>query len=162
MYGLAPAIGYRQGGRLAGTVGDTSSIPPSGHPLHHLLHRFTAFAGIGAIGTLCHFLVLTLCVDGLRLGPVAGSSLGAIAGALVNYWLNYHWNYRSRRRHRVALTRFLVVATIGFSLNALAMEALAVRLGLHYLLAQGLATAFVLVWNFSANHWWTFRGEAPR
>jgi putative flippase GtrA len=35
---------------------------------------------------------------------------------------------------------------------ALAMQAP----GLHYLAAQVVATAFVLVWNFAANRLWTF------
>jgi putative flippase GtrA len=29
--------------------------------------------------------------------------------------------------------------------------------GMQYLLAQFVTTAIVLVWNFSANRWWTFR-----
>lgn len=123
---------------------------------------FLTFAAFGVLGTLCHFAVLALGVDVLGMGPVAGSSLGAIAGALVNYALNYRWNYRSQAEHRVALTRFLAVAGVGFVLNALGMEVLAVRLGIYYLLAQAITTALVLLWNFSANHFWTFGADVRR
>ena len=123
--------------------------------------RFVTFSGLGAIGTLLHFLVLGIAVSGMGLSPVAGSSLGALAGALTNYLLNYHVNYRSRERHRVALPRFLLIAATGFVLNGLLMgELTAAAWHLNYLVAQIVTSVTVLLWNFSANHLWTFRPRA--
>ena len=36
-----------------------------------------------------------------------------------------------------------------------------IKMGVHYLLAQVLATSFVLVWNFVSNSKWTFRTRGP-
>jgi putative flippase GtrA len=42
-------------------------------------------------------------------------------------------------------------------LNAATMSIGVYVLALHYLLAQAVATGFVLVWTYGANRYWTFR-----
>ncbi|MCB1933540.1 MAG: GtrA family protein [Candidatus Accumulibacter sp.] len=121
-----------------------------------LLRQFLSFALIGVLGTATHFLVLYALVSLLGLGPLAGSSLGALAGALVNYGLNYRLTFRSRRKHRDALPRFAVVAGGGWLLNGALMAILLSRLDIHYLLVQVIVSGIVLVWNFLANRFWTF------
>ena len=59
-------------------------------------------------------------------------------------------------RHSVGLPRFLLVAAVGFVLNAALMAWMTASLGIHYLVAQVLATLLVLLWNFAANRHWTF------
>jgi putative flippase GtrA len=121
--------------------------------------KFIKFSALGLLGTGIHMLVLIFGVDVLGLGPVVSSSLGAIAGALTNYWLNYKFNYRSSSRHRDSLPRFMAIASIGFVLNALGMQFLANVQGWNYLLSQIITTGTVLLWNFSLNHFWTFRNH---
>ena len=121
-----------------------------------VLRRLVAFAGIGVLGTGLHFAVLVSAVRGAGIGPVPASCGGALAGALLNYGLNHRFNYRSQRAHRQALPRFLLIATVAFALNAALMALGTGVLGLNYLLAQGLTSALVLGWTFSANHRWSF------
>ena len=125
-----------------------------------LLPQFLSFALIGLVGTAAHFLVLYTLVAQFELGPVLASSVGAVTGALVNYGLNYRLTFRSRKRHRDALPKFLVVAAGGWLLNGLLMAILLSRLDIHYLLVQVIVTSLVLVWNFLANRLWTFRESA--
>jgi len=125
-----------------------------------LLPQFLSFALIGLLGTAAHFLVLYSLVAQLDLGPVPASSAGAVIGALVNYALNYRLTFSSRKRHRDALPKFLVVAAGGWLLNGLLMAMLLSRLDIHYLLVQVIVTSLVLVWNFIANRFWTFRESA--
>jgi len=124
--------------------------------LARLLRRFVGVAGIGVMGTGLHFAILVAAVRGAGLGPVAGSCCGALAGALLNYILNHRLNYRSRRLHRDALPRFLLVAVVAFLLNAALMALATGKLGLDYLPAQALTSAVVLTWTFGANHRWSF------
>lgn len=123
-----------------------------------LLEQFLSFALIGVLGTAAHFIVLYALVSCFDFGPVLASSLGAVSGALLNYGLNYRLTFRSRKRHREALPKFIVVAGGGWLLNALLMAILLSRLDIHYLLAQLIVTGLVLVWNFLANRFWTFGG----
>jgi putative flippase GtrA len=131
---------------------------PRRHPpgWRNALRRLIAFAGIGLLGTGLHVAVLVGAVRGAGIGPVPASCGGALAGALLNYGLNHRFNYRSQRAHRQALPRFLLIATVAFALNAALMALGTGALRLNYLLAQGLTSALVLAWTFTANHRWSF------
>lgn len=122
-----------------------------------LARQFVAFAGMGLIGTLAHYLTLLALVEWVGLSSVTGSAIGFVVGALVNYSLNYYFTFRSKASHRVALPKFMAVATIGFCLNMLVMMAGTRWTPLHYLVVQVLATGSVLFWGFAANALWTFR-----
>jgi putative flippase GtrA len=117
---------------------------------------FIRFAGVGLVGTLAHYTVLVILVEGFRAGPVTASSSGYIVGALVNYLLNYFYTFGSNRKHIEALPRFYAIAAIGFGLNALIMAFLVGFPSVNYVLAQLVATGIVLIWNFAANKAWTF------
>lgn len=121
-----------------------------------LAWQFVRFGGVGLIGTSAHYLVLLILVEALAQTPVFASSCGAVAGALINYILNRRITFASTRPHREALPRFLLVALAGLVLNAVFMAA-QLGMGVHYLLAQLVATALVLVFNFVANRLWTFK-----
>lgn len=121
------------------------------------LHRFLRFAAVGALGTAAHYSLLLALVEGAGVDPVAGSVAGFLLGALVNYTLNRTLVFRSDRDHVEALPRFLAVAGMGLGWNALLMYVLVDFAGIHYLLAQILTTAVLLVWHYLGNALWTFR-----
>lgn len=125
-----------------------------------LARQFVAFAGIGLVGTLAHYSTLLALVEWIGMASVAGSAIGFVVGALVNYSLNYTFTFRSTALHRVALPKFMAVATVGFCLNALIMIAGTRWTPLHYIVIQALATGAVLFWGFAANSLWTFKGKA--
>jgi putative flippase GtrA len=122
-----------------------------------VLDRFLRFSAVGAIGTAAHYATLVLLVQRFHADPVGASAVGFVVGALVNYALNYRFTFASNKRHTEAMTKFFTVALIGLGVNALMMAVLAKLFGLYYLLAQVLTTGAVLIWNFAANHAWTFR-----
>lgn len=127
----------------------------------HVLHKFVKFSGVGAIGTAAHYVTLVSIVQLLDANAVLASSTGAIVGALVNYYLNYNFTFRSNKRHNEALTKFLVIASVGFLINGAMMALLTETASLHYLAAQLVTTATVLIWTFTGNHRWTFREKQP-
>lgn len=118
--------------------------------------QFLIFAGIGAVGTAGHYAVLVLLVQLLHAGPVFATTIGFFVGALINYVLNYRITFSSNKRHREALTKFMLVAVVGAAVNGVIMSAGLAMLDLHYLLIQLFATSIVLVFNFAANKYWTF------
>lgn len=118
--------------------------------------QFLRYAGAGAIGTAAHYAVLIALVQLAHAGAVAASTAGAIVGALVNYGLNYRFTFASRKAHTRALPRFAAVALGGVALNAIVLAALLATFGPHYLVAQVVATAAVLVAGYLANRLWTF------
>ena len=54
--------------------------------------------------------------------------------------------------------RFMGTAAVGAVLG-MAVVAAGVALGLHYLLAQAVATVSVLLLGFVVNRWWTFKAS---
>lgn len=123
----------------------------------HLSRQFTIFVIIGALATGTQIFCLALLVELDAWPPLPASCVGAVAGALVSYWLNYHHTFSSILPHRIALPRFLAVAAVAFVLNGALMAGVLRAFGLHYLLAQVLTTATVLIFTFSAGRLWAFR-----
>ncbi|WP_322042750.1 GtrA family protein [Paraburkholderia sp. J67] len=121
--------------------------------------RFVTYAAIGAVGTLAQYAVLVGAVDLRVAGPVAGSVAGAVVGAVVNYALNYRITFKSNARHTAALPKFAMTAGAGILVNALVMACLTGPVGIHYLIAQLIATAVVLLLTFSVNSVWTFKAR---
>jgi len=118
--------------------------------------QFFLFAGIGAIGTAGHYAALILLVQLVNTSPVVATTIGFVIGALINYVLNYRITFNSSKRHREALTKFLLIASSGAIINAaIMMEGIAL-LDIHYMVIQVVATCSVLVLNFMANKYWTF------
>lgn len=123
-----------------------------------LAARFSTYAGVGAIGTAAQYGVLIAAVNVAGTGPVAGSTAGALTGAIVNYLLNRRFTFRSSAKHSSTLPRFAMAACAGIVVNGLAMKAMTAA-GLHYLVAQVIATALVLALTFTINSMWTFRQQ---
>ncbi len=121
-----------------------------------LVNQFLFFSGVGAIGTLGHYLTLIAMVEVVSVRPVFSSILGFIVGALVNYFLNYHITFKSAKSHHEAMPKFFVVALVGLAMNTAIMGVTTESLGFHYLLAQVISTGLVLIWNFTGNRLWTF------
>jgi putative flippase GtrA len=118
--------------------------------------QFVIFSVVGAIGTLGHYSVLIILVELFDLNPVLATTFGFITGALINYILNYHITFKSKKAHKEALTKFLLVAVIGAAINSLIMYLGTEIIGLHYMISQILATGLVLILNFIVNKYWTF------
>jgi len=118
--------------------------------------EFIKFSLVGLAATITTYAVLVVLVEGAGLDAVVSSVIGYVAGAGVNYALNYRYTFKSEQRHRVAVPRFAVVIGIGMVLNAVIMALTVNALGIHYLLAQLIAVAFVLMWSFTLNRMWSF------
>jgi putative flippase GtrA len=114
------------------------------------------FGAIGAIGTIGHYITLILLVELLAFDPTLSSLVGAIVGAVINYILNYRYTFKSDKPHHIAASKFMLIATIGASINTLLMYIFVEQLYLYYLIAQVLTTGIVLFWNFVLNKLWTF------
>jgi len=134
----------------------TAAFRPSGDCAISL-SRFAAYAAVGAFGTAAQYLVLVVLVQWLGAAPVPASLIGYLAGAVINYLLNYHFTFRSTASHGHAAPRFFAVAGLGFVLNGAVMHTLVNGIGLHYLASQVVATGLVLLFNYLANAYWTFR-----
>ena len=120
------------------------------------MQHFIRYTAVGAGATALHYLLLVLFVEGFGWPAWLASGFGAVAGAQAAYLGNRWYTFRHQGDMRASWPRFQATALIG-ALLGMGVVALAVRAGLHYLLAQMLATGLSLVLTFAINRVWTFR-----
>jgi len=128
--------------------------------LHGIARQFWTFSLVGVVGTATHYAILIVLAGALAVHPVPASAGAFVCGAIVNYALNYRITFSSAKDHSKALPQFLAVATVGLGLNSVLTGWLTGRAGLHWFMAQVVATIVVPCWNFAANRLWTFSGDS--
>lgn len=127
-----------------------------------MMARLLRFGCVGALATAVQYAALLVLVRGVGFDPVLASSIGFCLSLGLNYALNYRFTFRSNQRHHATVSRFASLAAIGFLLNTVIVTLLADLAGIHYVVAQLVATAAVFAWNFLGNEYWTFRVSAAR
>ncbi len=123
--------------------------------------RFLQYAAVGAAATAVHYAILVGLVEGDLLAPQRAAALGAWVGAQVAFAGNSAFTFRGAGATVGAWLRFQVTALVGAVLS-FALVALGVRIGLHYLLAQIVATAINLIVTFEVNRRWSFASPTAR
>ena len=112
-----------------------------------VVRDFLRFAAVGAVATAAHYAVMIALVQFGRVDPVFATVCGFAVGAVVSYTLNRRYTFAVRPEFMRGFLKFAVVIGIGAVLNA-AIVAFFIRFGLHYMVAQVIATGVVLIWNF--------------
>ena len=121
---------------------------------------FVRYSTVGALATALHYGLLVLCVERGGWPAFAASGFGALVGAQVAYLGNRWFTFAHHGAVRASWPRFQATALLG-ALLGMAIVALGVRLGVHYVIAQVMATLTSLVITFAINRHWTFRGAPP-
>jgi putative flippase GtrA len=119
------------------------------------MRHFIRYTAVGAIATALHYLLLIAGVEWGRWPAYIASGFGAVVGAQVAYAGNRWFTFAHTGALRASWPRFQATALIG-ALIGMAVVALGVRLGVHYVLAQIAATLLSLVLTFAINRVWTF------
>lgn len=110
---------------------------------------------MGGIATGSHCLVLVGLVEGSGLSAAASTFIGACTGAGVAFVGQRAITFDDRPRTPAALPRFLVVAAIGAVLNSVIVW-IGSTAGLHYLIAQFIATLLMVYLTYHLNSVWSF------
>jgi putative flippase GtrA len=115
------------------------------------------YAAVGALATAAHYVLLAVLVESAWLNPGPAAACGACLGAVVAYWGNRAFTFRATPApHGRAMWRFAAVALAGAGLNGLIVAWGHGAWGLHYLVAQAIATVLVMLLTYHLNRWWTF------
>lgn len=118
--------------------------------------QFLRYASVGAVSTTVHYLLLVLGVEAFGWPAFAASGFGAVVGAQVAYAGNRRFTFAHRGDVRASWPRFQATALLGTGVG-MAVVALGVHWGGHYLLAQMVATGVSLMLTFAVNRAWAFR-----
>jgi putative flippase GtrA len=121
-----------------------------------LFRQFSSFVVVGFIATGVHYALLIGLVEIAGISAVAAALIGYGAGGTVSYGLNRRLVFRTNLPHEAAMSRFTLVAAVGFGLTYIFMSLFVHAAGIPYLPAQVATTGIVMFWNFAAHSLWTF------
>jgi len=121
--------------------------------------RIGRYAVVGAVSTALHYALLAWLVEAHGWPAWAASGAGAVAGAQLAFAGNRWFTFADRGPVAPAWLRFQGTALLG-ALWGMAVVALGVAAGAHYLLAQAVATLTALLLTFAINRQFTFREPA--
>jgi putative flippase GtrA len=118
--------------------------------------RLIRYGLSGGASAATHFGVGLALAEGLRVVPVAASTIGFAASVIVSYALQHAWVFRSPSGHAVAGPKFLAVTAAAGTLNAVVLWLGTTVLPGPYPLVQALAIVLIPVLNYTLNSRWTF------
>jgi putative flippase GtrA len=121
-----------------------------------VVRDFLRFATVGAVATAAHYAVMIVLTELGGMDPVVATVCGFAVGAVVSYTLNRRYTFAVRPAYMRGFLKFAIVIGIGAVLNA-AIVAFFIEFGLHYMIAQVIATGVVLIWNFAGARLIVFR-----
>jgi putative flippase GtrA len=129
--------------------------PERGQETPHPMTRFLRYTTIGACATAAHYLAMTALVEWARVPAWIASGIGAAIGAQLAFFGNRRFTFEHAGEGLPAWFKFMATALLG-ALLGMAIVALGVAWGWHYLAAQVLATLCGLVLTYAVNRRWTF------
>jgi putative flippase GtrA len=121
---------------------------------------FLRYAAVGAVATAAHYAILVGLVEAGWLAPARAAAVGAWVGAQVAFAGNAAFTFRGAGATVGAWLRFQVTAVVGAVLS-FAIVAAGTRLGVHYVIAQVVATLVALVATYEINRRWSFAAPTP-
>ena len=136
--------------------------------LKPLILKFLKFGVVGVSGAVIDFGMTALCKGILGMPELLANAIGFTVAATSNYVLNRIWTWKSTSKDvGVEYAKFFFVSLIGLGLNSLIVLLLKdtsivprfvdTTLDWDFWVAKVIATAIVMVWNFLANNFFTFR-----
>lgn len=130
--------------------------------------RFLRFCVVGVSGTIVDFGITWFFRDVVGLYELLANALGFTVAATTNYILNRIWTWGSQEKKvGVEYLKFFMVSLIGLGLNTLILSSLLHVFAfdsddLNFWCSKVVATLVVMLWNFFANNFFTFRKKAPQ
>jgi putative flippase GtrA len=115
------------------------------------------FGLVGCSGYVINLGVFAVLAGNLSLHHSL-AAVGAFCVAVTsNFLWNRHWTFDAREdRAALQAVRFLVVSVAALVVNLAVLEALVAGAALGSLLAQAIAVAVAMPFNFVGNKLWTF------
>ena len=113
------------------------------------------YLAVGGVATIAHYALLVALVEWAGWTPAWAAGAGAALGAQLGFVGNRVFTFGHQGPWLPAWWRFQLTALLGGAVS-IAVVAAGTRLGLHYLLAQALATLLALLLTYLINKRWAF------
>lgn len=116
------------------------------------------FCVVGGSGVVIDFGLTYLLKEKLRLHKYLSNALAFSVAASSNYFLNRIWTFESHNPEIFKeYSHFILIALIGLLINTGILYLLHTGKGKNFYVAKAFAMGVVMIWNFCANNWFTFK-----
>jgi putative flippase GtrA len=123
------------------------------------LPAWLRYAAVGVVATAAHYLLLWTAVERGHWPPPLAAGAGAALGAQIAFVGNRWFTFVHRGPWLPAWWRFQATALLGGA-TSMGVVALGGVVGLHYLLAQVVATLLAMALTYAVNRHWAFGHRA--
>lgn len=136
--------------------------------------RFVKFGIVGLIGSVIDFGVFNLLTIAFNVTSIASSTVSFALAVINNFILNRFWTYPETRQSSIykPLVQFAIVSCLGLAIRIPLfawLEKMLIPLAAKTIpnvltptivghnIALALVIGVVMLWNFFANRFWTFK-----
>jgi putative flippase GtrA len=113
------------------------------------------YAAVGVLATATHYALLAAAVELAGWPPALAAGVGAAVGAQVAFVGNRWFTFAHRGPWHTSWWRFQGTALVGVAASS-ALVALGGVIGVHYLVAQIVATLLAMLLTLAINRRWAF------
>jgi len=119
---------------------------------------FIKYSVVGASGAIVDLTALYLLVEYAQINVYLAAALSFLLAVINNFTFNKYWTFNDRsQKYSTQFIKFFTVSCIGLLLTLSFMWLFIDVFSIWYMLAKVLTTFIVLMWNFTANKFWTFK-----
>lgn len=119
------------------------------------MQMFRRYLVVGVCATAVHYAVLVALVQWHVAEPGPAAGIGGWVGAQVAYAGNARFTFAGATPTVTSWLRFQITAVFGAALSFLIVGAAAAN-GVHYVLAQVVATVVTVSFTYAINKRWSF------
>lgn len=123
----------------------------------NFLFKFIKFALVGGLGFIIDFGLTWIFKEKLKFNKYYANAIGFCAAATSNFYLNRSWTFQSKDPEIwLQYYKFILISLIGLGLNTIVIYLFEKNTNLSFYWSKIIATILVVLWNFSANYFYTF------
>ena len=122
------------------------------------VRQFIKFGIVGASSAIIDWSIFYLLNLTFGVYYLIAKVLSFSVAVINSFICNRRWTFRSQDpNRRKEFTKFLIIATVGLSINTLIMYIVVSVFGQRKIVGLIFATGIVTFWNFLANKFYTFK-----
>lgn len=116
------------------------------------------YISIGGLCALTDIALLYFFVNHLRIWYLTATTISFVIVTFFGYFGQKYFTFRDlSKNHKKQITIFFIVAGVGLTINALCMFFFVSVVVLWYITSNIITKFVVLIWNFLANKYITFK-----